>query len=135
MLRLVLVIVRLALEVCEIGFYPRYALVEPLVQRNSILPTQVLAQLRAIEHISGILAQAFADNLDAVFKFCAQLCHDGSNQLPDSDDLIGRDVISLAGWRAFGDAPSRIRYIPHVDKRPLRKTATMELQLAAQHHV
>src|SRR5579862_5799301 len=79
----VYVIVRLPLEILEVGLHPSDAFIEPLIERYFVLPPQSLPQLCAVQHVSSVLAHALADNLDAIIEFRAEFGHDTGNQLPD----------------------------------------------------
>src|SRR5687768_8282822 len=63
---LVHVVERLALQFREIAFYPRDAPVEALVERYPVAPSQRLPELRAVEHVGRVLAEALADDLHVV---------------------------------------------------------------------
>src|SRR5947208_12996872 len=71
-LRFVDVVEWLLLQLVKVCAYPRNALVESLVERYSVMPSEAVTQLGAVEHISGVLAEALADDLDAILKILAE---------------------------------------------------------------
>src|SRR5437764_12700258 len=74
-LRLVDVVEWLLLQLVKVCAYPRDALIETLVEGYPVVPSETVTQLGAVEHVSGVLAEALADDLDAMLKFLAKLGH------------------------------------------------------------
>src|SRR5262245_41430685 len=95
---LVRVVEGLPLQLLAVGRRPFDASIEALLERYPVAPAQRFPELRAVEHVGRILAEALADDFHAVPEARSELDADALHQLADRDDLGRGDMVGLPRW-------------------------------------
>src|SRR5258708_13679572 len=99
---------------------------------NAVSPIEFTTKFRAIKLVGGIFPQPFTDHLHVVFKVAAQARTNHLNQSANGDYAGSRDMVRITGPAAPRHSQCCVGYIPDVNKRPLGKSPSMQLQFAAQ---
>src|SRR5690348_12959355 len=100
----------------DVAIDPLDAIVETLIESDSIAPTESIANFSTIKHIGCVLTWPITYHFYGRVEQSAHFGANPFNELTDGYDLIGRDVISFTWRRICHDAPSRIRNILYMDK-------------------